>query len=75
MTPYYPVRDGHPSMFAPEDNAGAVSEGSINFISLISGSGDGANDAAARVIHDARIRTTRRKRGRKPMDFMPARLD
>ncbi len=24
MRPYYPARDGHPSMFAPEDNAGAV---------------------------------------------------
>jgi hypothetical protein len=23
MTPYYPARDGHPSMFGPEDNAGA----------------------------------------------------
>jgi hypothetical protein len=24
MTPYYPARDGHPSIFALEENAGAV---------------------------------------------------
>jgi hypothetical protein len=62
-------------MFALEDNAGAVSEEPIVSISFTSGSAGGANDAAARVMHNARIWTTRRKRGRKPMEPMPARLD
>jgi hypothetical protein len=58
MAPYYPARDGHPSMFAIEDNAGAVSGAPIFCISGVSGSVDGANDTAAR---DARMRTTRRE--------------
>jgi len=74
MMPYYPVRDGHPSMFAPEDNAGAVSGEPMFSISPMSGSADGANDAA-RVIHNARIRTTRRKRGRKPIESTLPHLD
>ena len=62
MTPYYPVRDGHPSMFAPEDNAGAVSEEPMFSISLMSVSAGGPNDAPARMIHNARVRTTRSRR-------------
>jgi hypothetical protein len=58
MTPYYPARDGHPSMFATEDNAGAVSEAPILCISGGSRSVDGANDTANR---DARMRTRRRE--------------
>ena len=54
MTPCYPVRDGHPSMFAPEDSAVAVSGEPISSISPMSGSADGANDTA-RMIHNARI--------------------
>jgi hypothetical protein len=75
MTPYYPVSDGHPSMFASEDNAGAVSEAPIFSIFPTPGSADGANHAAARLIHNARMRTTSRKRGPKPMESMLAHLD
>src|SRR5258707_15267332 len=56
MTPYYPARDGHPSMFAPEDNVGAVSGEP-----MMSGSVDYATDATARALHDAHIGTTHRK--------------
>ena len=59
MTPYYPVRDGHPSMFAPEGNA----EKPIFSISRISESADGANDAGARLIHNAHILTTAASEG------------
>jgi hypothetical protein len=56
--PYYPVRDGHPSMFATEDNAEAVSREPILYISGMSGSMDGANDSTAR---EARMRAMRRE--------------
>jgi hypothetical protein len=45
MTPYYPARDGHPSMFAPEDEAGPVSGEPILCISGMFGSLDDTSDA------------------------------
>jgi hypothetical protein len=56
MTPYYPARDGYPSMFPIEDNVAAVSGAPILCISDVFKSVDGPNDAGAR---DARMRTTR----------------
>ena len=58
MTSYYPARDGHPSMFAFEDSAGALSGKPILCISRVSGSVDGANDTAAQ---DAPMLTTCRE--------------
>jgi hypothetical protein len=57
-TPYYPARDGHPSVFASEDKAGALSGEPIFRISGMSGSVDGANDNTAQ---DAPMRTTCRE--------------
>ena len=56
MAPYYPARDGHPSMFANEDNAEAVSGAPFFCISSDSESVDHPNDTGAR---DARTRITR----------------
>jgi hypothetical protein len=71
MTPYYPVCDGHPSMFASKDSAVVVSEVPIFSIYPTPRSADGANHAA-RLIHNARMRTTSRKGGPKPLESMLA---
>jgi hypothetical protein len=63
MTPYYPVRDGHPSMFAPEDNAGVVSDEQTFSISLMSGTAYGVKDAA-RAIHNASTDDAPRAKGK-----------